>query len=132
MLLFQEYRCAVSDCALNNCPGINEIEVAPLERSSSDLSDFLLNFVLAGSVFSPVPCAKRDEIDERMTAMVWVIFPGFIGVLLGQREKGRSASFFNFVYEDADARQSVRIWMRRKMLAQCRYGFTLVNKFSRI
>ena len=109
MLLFHEYRCAVSDCALNNCPGINEIELGPLERSSSDLSDFLLNFVLAGSAFSPVPCAKRDEIDERMTAMVWVSFPGFIGGLLRQREKGRSASFFIFVREDADARQSQRI-----------------------
>jgi hypothetical protein len=67
-----------------------------------------------------------------MTAIVWVIFPGFIGVLLSQREKGRSASFFIFVHEDADARQSRRIWMRRKMLGQCRYGFRLVNKFSRI
>jgi len=56
-----------------------------------------------------VPCAKRDEIDERMTAIVWVIFPGFIVGVLTQREKGRSASFFIFVHEDADARQSRRI-----------------------
>ena len=41
---------------------------ASIARSASD--HILLNFVLAGSVFSPVPCAKRDEIDERMTAIV--------------------------------------------------------------
>jgi hypothetical protein len=70
MLAFHGKRCAGSDRVLNNCPGINEIEVLPLERSSADLSDFLLNLVLAGSVFSPVPCANRDEIDERMTAIV--------------------------------------------------------------
>jgi hypothetical protein len=96
ILLFHEYRCAVSDCVLNNCPETNEIDLPPLERSSADFWDFLLNFVLAGSAFSPVPCAKRDEIDDRMTAIVWVSFPGFIVVLLGQRKKGRYASFFMF------------------------------------
>jgi hypothetical protein len=86
-----------------------------------------------------VPCAKRDEIDDKMTAIVRVNFPGFIIVMLSPREKGRCASFFVFVYEDADARQSPRIWMRRKMLAESRLGFRLVNpnvfgvdKFSRI
>ena len=60
----------VSVRPLNNWPAINEIELVLVARSSSDLSDFLLNFGLAGSVFSPVPCAKRDETDERMTAIV--------------------------------------------------------------
>jgi len=30
----------------------------------------LLNFVFAGSAFEAVPWAKRDVIDERMTAIV--------------------------------------------------------------
>jgi hypothetical protein len=49
---------------------VNEIEVVSKERSSPDFSDFLLNFVLVGSAFEAVPCAKRDVIDERITAIV--------------------------------------------------------------
>jgi hypothetical protein len=38
------------------------------ERSSDSLSDFLLNFTLAGSAFEDVEYAKRDEIDDSTTA----------------------------------------------------------------
>jgi hypothetical protein len=38
------------------------------ERSSDNLSDFLLNFTLAGSAFEDVEYAKRDEIDDSTTA----------------------------------------------------------------
>ena len=67
------------------------------ERSSDNLFDFLLNFTLAGSAFEGAECAKRDEIDDRMTAIVWVSFPGFIVVLLRQREKDdMHLSLFSF------------------------------------
>ena len=53
-----------------------------LTIDSSDLrdlfSDFLLSFVLLGSAFVTVPCAKSAETDESKAAMVWVIFPGFM------------------------------------------------------
>jgi hypothetical protein len=35
--------------------------------------------------------------------------------------------FLYFVHEDTDARQSRRIWMRRKLLAESRCAFRLVN-----
>ena len=54
----------------NNCPGENAIELTSVKRSSDDLCDFLLAFILAGSAFDVVACAKREEIDDRITAIV--------------------------------------------------------------
>src|SRR4029077_5875926 len=62
--------CPGSGACPAKCPGVNAIEVTSNERSSPDFSDFLLNFVFAGSAFEAVPWAKRDVIDPRMTAIV--------------------------------------------------------------
>ncbi|PYL26165.1 MAG: hypothetical protein DMF37_03060 [Verrucomicrobia bacterium] len=79
------------------------------KRSSDDFSDFLLSFIFAGSAFDGVPCAKRDEIDESMTAIVRVIFPGFISYQLDVQGKERQDALFKwFVHGDADARRSRR------------------------
>ncbi len=66
---FHGKRCP-GGMSLANWPGVNEIEVVSKERSSPDFSDFLLNLVFAGSAFEAVPCAKREVIEERITAIV--------------------------------------------------------------
>ncbi len=83
------------------------------ERSSDNLFDFLLNFTFAGSALDGVECAKREEIDESRTAMARVIFPGFICIVFRQRQMKDVWSFSLFTHEDADARQSRPIQMRR-------------------
>jgi hypothetical protein len=70
MSFFHGKRCPRSGAFLANSPGVNTSEVTSNERSFPDLEDFLLNFVFAGSALESVPCAKRDVIDERMTAIV--------------------------------------------------------------
>jgi hypothetical protein len=84
-------------------------------RSSAGFSDFLLNFVFAGSAFDVAPCAKRDAMDESRTAIACVNFPGFIVCFVSAPQNKTSCVFFYFiVHEDADARQSRRDWMRLK------------------
>jgi hypothetical protein len=45
------------------------MELTSNKRSSPDFSDFLLNFVFAGSALESPPWAKTDATDESRTAM---------------------------------------------------------------
>ena len=44
-------------------------ELISSKGSSAVFSDFLLNFVFAGSAFEAPPCAKSDAMDESRTAI---------------------------------------------------------------
>ena len=68
MLFFHGNRSPGSGGAVDTRPGEKEMGSTLSERSSDSLFDFLLNFILAGSAFEGVECAKRDEIDESRTA----------------------------------------------------------------
>jgi len=70
MFLFQGYRCPGSGRGDTKCSGKNEGKPTLRKGSSDNLSDFLLTFILAGSPFEGVELAKRDEIDESITAIV--------------------------------------------------------------
>src|SRR4029453_14085568 len=111
MFLFQGYRCPGSGRGDAKCSGKNERKPTLRKRSSDNLSDFLLAFILAGSPFEGVEFAKRDEIDDNRTAMGLVIVPRFIGNRFSASRKGRR--LYQFVHEDADARRSRRIQMHR-------------------
>jgi hypothetical protein len=94
IFLFHGYRSPDSGGGDDKCPGEKEIGSTLSERSSDNLFDFLLNFALAGSAFEGVEYAKRDEIDDSTTAIVWVILPGFIWYRLSATRKRRHNAFF--------------------------------------
>jgi hypothetical protein len=70
MFLFQGYRCPDSGRGDTKCSGKNERKPTLRKGSSANLSDFLLALTLGDSAFASVELAKRDEIDESITAIV--------------------------------------------------------------
>ena len=70
ILFFHGYRSPGSGEDADGRAGENAIELTSSKRSSDGLFDFLLAFTLGDSAFEGSPWAKRDEIDESMTAIV--------------------------------------------------------------
>src|SRR3954471_20812244 len=86
--------------------------------SDNASADFLLSLIFVGDVFCTAVWAKSDETEDKTTAMVCVIVPGFISKQISvtqsaQAEKQRGLNFRWFTTtQKSVSRGKVRV--RRK------------------